>query len=84
MDVFPVPGGPTRQRIGLEPFYARRGGPAYIPHVWKFKAEQLRRGYFTFFQFLGTTIPHVLVCLVPNSVRSFIYTHLLRKGTNND
>ncbi|MBS6205285.1 glycosyltransferase [Bifidobacterium catenulatum] len=65
-------------------FYARRGGPAYIPHIWKFKTEQLRRGYFTFFQFLGTTIPHVLVCLVPNSVRSFIYTHLLRKGTNND
>lgn len=64
-------------------FYARRGGPAYIPHIWKFKTEQLRRGYFTFFQFLGTTIPHVLVCFVPNSVRSFIYTHLLRKGTNN-
>lgn len=64
-------------------FYARRGGPAYIPHIWKFKTEQLRGGYFTFFQFLGTTIPHVLVCLVPNSVRSFIYTHLLRKGTNN-
>lgn len=65
-------------------FYARRGGPAYIPHIWKFKTEQLRRGYFTFSQFLGTTIPHILVCLVPNSVRSFIYTHLLRKGTNND
>lgn len=23
MDVFPVPGGPTRQRIGLEPFFVR-------------------------------------------------------------
>ncbi|NMM96412.1 glycosyltransferase group 2 family protein [Bifidobacterium sp. DSM 109960] len=61
-------------------FYARRGGPSYIPHIWKFKTEQLRRGYFTFFQFLGTTIPHILVCLVPNSVRSFIYTKFLRKG----
>nr|WP_239519378.1 glycosyltransferase [Bifidobacterium ramosum] len=61
-------------------FYGRRGGPAYLPHIWKFKTAQLRRGYFTFPQFLTSTIPHVIVCLVPNGVRSFIYTHLLRKG----
>ena len=63
-------------------FYARRGGPKYLPHIWKFKTAQLRRGYFTFWQFLTSTLPHVVVCLVPNGVRSFIYTKLLRKGTN--
>lgn len=62
-------------------FYARRGGPKYLPHIWKFKSAQLKSGYFTFPQFLASTVPHVMVCLVPNSVRSFIYTHLLRKGT---
>lgn len=61
-------------------FYGRRGGPAYLPHIWKFKTAQLKRGYFTFGEFLVSTVPHVAVCLVPNSVRSFIYTHLLRKG----
>lgn len=63
-------------------FYARRGGPKYLPHIWRFKTAQLRRGYFAFWQFLVSTLPHVAVCLVPNGVRSFIYTKLLRKGTN--
>ena len=61
-------------------FYGRRGGPAYLPHIWKFKTAQLKRGYFTFGEFVVSTVPHVAVCLVPNSVRSFIYTHFLRKG----
>lgn len=60
-------------------YYNRRGGRSYIPHIWKFKTTQLERGYFTFGEFLISTIPHVVVCLVPNSLRSFIYTHLLRK-----
>ncbi|KFI91615.1 hypothetical protein BISA_2280 [Bifidobacterium saguini DSM 23967] len=63
-------------------FYGRRGGPAYLPHIWRFKTAQLKRGYFTFPQFLASTVPHVIVCLIPNGLRSFIYTHLLRKGTN--
>lgn len=62
-------------------FYARRGGPKYLPYIWRFKSAQLKNGYFTLPQFLVSTVPHVMVCLVPNSVRSFIYTHLLRKGT---
>lgn len=61
-------------------FYGRRGGPSYLPYIWKFKTAQLKRGYFTFAQFLKSTIPHVIVCFVPNGFRSFIYMHLLRKG----
>ena len=51
-------------------FYGRRGGPAYLPHIWKFKTAQLKRGYFTFGEFVVSTVPHVAVCLVPNSVPS--------------
>lgn len=65
-------------------FYARRGGLTYLPHIWKFKTAQFRTGYFTFGQFVSSTLPHVIVCLVPNGLRSFIYTHLLRKGTKNE
>ena len=61
-------------------FYARRGGRSYIGPIWKFKSAQLKRGYFTPFQFIETTVPHILVCLAPNSVRTFVYTKLLRKG----
>lgn len=66
-------------------FYARRGGFKYLPHIWKFKREQLRNGYFTFGQFLSSAVPHIIVCLVPNRIRSFVYTRLLRRrGPNND
>ena len=63
-------------------FYGRRGGLAYLPYLWKFKVAQLKSGYFSFSQFLVTTIPHVVVCLVPNGLRSLIYTHLLRKDAS--
>lgn len=65
-----------------EDFYSRRGGPSYLPYIWKFKTAQLKRGYFTFSEFLISTVPHIAVCLIPNSLRSFIYTHLLRKRSH--
>lgn len=61
-------------------FYARRGGKKYIKYIWKFKVSQLKKGYFTFPQFMKTTIPHIIVCCLPNSLRTFVYTKLLRKG----
>ena len=61
-------------------FYARRGGIRYIRHIWKFNVAQLKSGYFTFPQFIETTIPRIIVCCMPNSLRSFVYTKLLRKG----
>lgn len=65
-----------------EDFFGRRGGPSYIPYIWKFKVTQLRRGYFSFGDFLTSTAPHVAVSLMPNGLRSLIYTHILRKGVN--
>ncbi|PAU70264.1 Glycosyltransferase [Bifidobacterium italicum] len=61
-------------------FYARRGGVGYIRYVWKFNVGQLKSKYFTIPQFIKTTIPRIIVCCMPNALRSFVYTKLLRKG----
>ncbi len=70
-------------RIGKD-FYKRRGGWKYMKTILKFKNEQLKNGYFTFFQYLHTTIPHIIVCLCPNTVRDYIYRNLLRKKKKNE
>ena len=60
-------------------FYKRRGGWKYMKTILRFKNEQLKTGYFSLFDYLRSTIPHIIVCLVPNKLRDFIYTNLLRK-----
>lgn len=60
-------------------FYARRGGPSYLPHIWKFKFAQLRSGWFSPVDFVASFFPHAVVCLMPNGLRSFVYKKLLRK-----
>lgn len=65
-------------RIG-EDFYKRRGGWKYMKSILKFKNEQLKVGYFTFSDYIKSTIPHIIVCLMPNFMRDWIYRNLLRK-----
>lgn len=65
-------------RVGKD-FYKRRGGWKYMKTILKFKNEQLKTGYFTLFDYLRSTIPHIIVCLIPNSLRDWIYRNLLRK-----
>lgn len=65
-------------RIG-EDFYKRRGGWKYMKSILKFKNEQLKVGYFTFSDYIKSTIPHIIVCLMPNFMRNWIYRNLLRK-----
>lgn len=65
-------------RIGKD-FYKRRGGWKYMKTILKFKNEQLKTGYFSFVDYLESTIPHVIVCLMPNSLRDWVYRNLLRK-----
>lgn len=68
-----------------EEFYKRRGGWKYMRTILKFKNEQLKIGYFNIFDYLKSTIPHIIVCLLPNGGRDWIYRNLLRnkktKGT---
>ena len=70
-------------RIGKD-FYKRRGGWKYMKTILKFKNEQLRTGYFSFFDYLKSTIPHIIVCLLPNCVRDWIYRNLLGKKNKKD
>lgn len=65
-------------RIGKD-FYKRRGGWKYMKTILKFKNEQLKTGYFSFYDYIRSTIPHVIVCLMPNSLRDWVYRNLLRK-----
>lgn len=64
-------------------YYKRRGGLRYCKYIWKFKVAQLRSGYFTPADFVITTIPHVIVSILPNSLRSLVYDRLLRKTAQN-
>ena len=62
-----------------ENFYKRRGGIKYLKSIMRFKNEQLETGYFSVFDYLISTIPHVIVCLMPNKIRDYVYRKFLRK-----
>lgn len=68
-------------RIGKD-FYKRRGGWKYMKTILKFKNEQLKIGYFSIADYLKSTVPHVIVCLMPNKMRDLVYRNLLRKKVN--
>ncbi len=70
-------------RIGSD-FYKRRGGWEYMKTILRFKNEQLKTGYFSLFDYLRSTIPHIVVCLLPNGLRDWIYRNLLRKKDKNE
>lgn len=67
----------TYMRIN-DDFYKRRGGLKYAKSILRFKNEQLRKGYFNFFNYLESTIPHIAVCFMPNKMRDFTYRKFLR------
>lgn len=60
-------------------FFKRRGGWKYLKSILKFKNEQLLNGYFTPFQYLKSTAPHIVVSILPNNLRDWIYKNTLRK-----
>lgn len=67
-------------------FFSRRGGPAYLGYVWRFKTSQVKRGYFSLWDFACSFFPHMVVCLMPNKLRSLVYEKTLRKnvGPNSE
>lgn len=65
-------------------FYKRRGGIKYLKSILKFKKEQYQNGYFSFKSFIISSVSSSIVCLLPNSIREFIYKKLLRKGENKN
>ena len=59
-------------------FFKRRGGIKYAKSIIKFKTEQLKTGYFSIKDYLISMPAHVFVCLMPNTIRDFIYRKILR------
>lgn len=68
----------TYMRVSPD-FYKRRGGWKYMRTILTFKNIQLKTGYFTLGEYLKSTIPHVIVCLMPNQLRDYVYRNFLRK-----
>ena len=61
-------------------FYARRGGIKYLKSILKFKKELKNKGFYSFKDYFISAGSHIVVCLLPNSLRDFIYRKLLRKS----
>lgn len=61
-------------------FYERRGGWNYFHYMWTFKRQQLQNHYFNFWDFCCSTLPHAVICLIPNKLRSSLYNAVLRKN----
>ena len=64
-------------RVGAG-FYGRRGGMSYLRDTARFKIAQYKRGYFSLPELVVSLGPHVVVCLMPNGLRSKVYDTFLR------
>lgn len=62
-----------------EDLYKRRGGLKYLKSLMKFKNEQLKNGFYSFGDYLKSSTAHIIVCLMPGSLRQFVYKKMLRK-----
>ncbi len=63
-----------------EDMYARRGGLNYVKCICLFKWQLKKMGYTNWVQFIESTIPHVIVGIMPNGIRKIFYMKVLRKG----
>ena len=57
----------------------RRGGKKYIKPIINFEKAILKLGYISKFEFFKNVIQRVIVSLIPNSFRFFVYKKILRK-----
>ena len=57
----------------------RRGGKKYIKPIINFEKAILKLGYISKFEFIKNVIQRVIVSLIPNSFRFFVYKKILRK-----
>lgn len=60
-------------------FYKRRGGIKYLKSILKFKKRLYKSGFYSFKDYFISAGAHVVVCLMPNSFRNFVYKKFLRK-----
>lgn len=62
-----------------EDFYKRRGGIKYLKAMLRFNRKLFRIGWVGPKDFLIRSIMNCCVCLMPNSLRNFVYKSFLRK-----
>lgn len=60
-------------------FYKRRGGIEYLKTILKFKRKQYKNGFFSLSDYIISSFAHIVSCLMPNFIRTFIYKKILRK-----
>ncbi len=68
-------------RVG-DDLYKRRGGIKYLKSIIKFKYEQYKIGFYSLKDFIISSIPHIIICLMPNFIRKTFYENILRGGKN--
>lgn len=61
-----------------EDFYRRRGGFDRAKLLARQRYQFYRYGFYGRFEWMVYATAHVVVCLMPNSMRSFFYQHFLR------
>ncbi len=61
-----------------EDFYARRGGIKYLKPIIGFKYRWYKKKFYTLGEFLKTSAASLIVSLLPNRMRAFIYDYFLR------
>lgn len=59
--------------------YLRRGGWAYAKDMLRFHRWILSTGWASPMDFLTGAVPHAILCVMPNSLRGFVYKTVLRK-----
>lgn len=65
-------------RAGDE-MYQRRGGLKYMKAMLSFKWKLKKIGFYSWKSFIISAGIHMVVCLIPNSMRGFIYKRVLHK-----
>lgn len=59
-------------------FYARRGGLAILIRILRFKTSMLRQKQMGLLDFFVSAGSSLVVCILPNAARSYVYRKLLR------
>lgn len=60
-------------------FYSRRGGFKYLKAMLDFNRNLLRIGWVSYKDFFVRSSMNCIVCLMPNTLRNFVYRNFLRK-----
>lgn len=60
-------------------FFQRRGDVEYLKKMIRFRNTCLKRKDINRFEYLTSVVPHAVVCLMPNGLRTAVYKNLLRK-----